>query len=204
MLLRSEIPPEVNWSQASKYQSVVKRGRVGAPVITFREECAASNLNWALVYLWCQLRTNWSQGVGVDWDVGKLGAKYQTSREGVRAAVVHLAAFERTEQLAEGEALVAEYEALCRYAKGENPKAEDPIVSPPAPPPPPVVEPEPTKTIPIPGGANTKSSFKAILSVAAGIATLLGIASIFVPALAPIAAILKSAIAALQAIFVGV
>lgn len=208
MLLRSEIPAELKWDIAFSYQSIVKKGRIGAPVSMFIEECAPHKLNWALVYLWCNLRTDWFKGVGIDWNFGKFdNSKYRTSREGVRAAVEHIATKTTVEELELANELATEYDALVKYAKGENPQAKDPVIDPPSFP----QKPMPPKhdfPVPVPSkpGEPSKSSWpsaKRILGVCGALVTLLSICSAFIPALAPIAAVLKTVIEALKAIFIG-
>jgi hypothetical protein len=143
----------------------------------FIQESAPFKLNWALCMLWAGIRSDWwtKQSWKDNNDVADLGGVYQTFRESTRACCTEFDKYVDTSMMPEQELLEKEYELLVEYALGKNPKAEDPVVTPPKPPTPPIPEPEKPP-------APTPTNWKKVLGIIIGVLSVAAIAAkMFLP-----------------------
>jgi ribosomal protein L40E len=130
------IPAEMNYAQMGNWESKAHpNAGVGPLVNHFIEECKPFKLNWAKLYILCGLRSQWFRAPWAkEMDHFHLGKKAQTFRESARLGILWVKDGAKGLTPEEIEQVASEYAQACSYAKGENPGAEEPIVTPPKPP----------------------------------------------------------------------
>jgi hypothetical protein len=151
-------------------------------VNTFKQECV--EINWLLFYCWCYSRTNgFLDECCKEWDYGKLGEQYESSRDGIRDALSEFLKYDDTDLLENKEEVEKLYFDCCVWCESEVhkpvPEPEKPPVPVPAPvpePPAPIPEPtpEPTKPPPQAGGFDWRALLKIGLPILKGIVAVAG------------------------------
>lgn len=155
----------------------------GVHLVTSFYYISEKRVNWALFWCWCYVRTGgfrnpcWYQ----NWDAGRLGEKYATSKDGIADALAEFEKFPDTDMMEEGVEVVHLYELAVKFCDGV---IYHPPVEPPKPPPPvePPKPPPPAEEPPKPEEPSAPTDWKKMLAIAGPILLgILGAASIFLP-----------------------